>query len=182
GVRVGELALVLAGLIRSEVLVQVGERLVAVQAVDEGQRAVLAALGAHHQGHPLDPGMPLELVRQTDGIEVIADYLIERLSRAGTIVVGGGTARLASHRAALDSTQEAAGQKLVEALKAAGFEGRTVGELEPLAPRGQARQLVEFLVRQGTAVRVSADRYYHQSALDELVRKTLDTIQSGGGG
>ena len=124
--------------------------------------------------------MPLELVRQTQGIEGIADFVLDQLTGQGTVVHEGGVARLTTHRAALDSAQETVGRKLLEALLASGFEGRTLPDVEPLAGPGQVRRVVEFLVRQGTAIRVGSDRYYHQEALAVLVRKALGEIRQTG--
>jgi len=163
-------------------ITRIRDLLVGTAALGEAEDAVLRALDRHHAAHPLETGMPLELVRQSVGADGIADYVLGRLVERGIIVQAGGLARRSGHRAALDSGEEATGRAVLESLVAAGFKGRTLAEIEPIGPDGTARQLVEFLVRQGTAVRVGSDRYYHQRVLDDLLRKALAEIRKPGGG
>lgn len=181
GVPAGDVAQLLGGLLSAGTVVRVGAQLVSAAAIANGSAAILSALTRYHAVHPLEPGMPLELLRQLDGTEGIADHVLNHLSSQGMVVHDGAVARLANHRAALDSAQETVSRKVLEALLAAGFEGRTLADLEPMAGPGQVRRVVEFLVRQGTAIRVGPDRYYHQELLTELVRKALGEMQHSGG-
>ena len=65
-------------------------------------------------------------------------------------------------------------------LESARFEGRTAGELAASAPGASAAEIAEFLVRDGTAIRVGKDRYYTRVHLEEAVGKVLAEVQARG--
>ena len=157
-------------------LLRIGDRLVSAGAVREVREATLRALLEHHRSHPLEPGMPLQLLRRRSGSEKVAEHVYAELAREGKIALDGGTARLAGHAPALDRSQETAGGKLLAALVAAGSEGRTLDELDGLGLNESAGALAEYYVRQGTAVRVGQDRYYDREALERLARAALAEI------
>ena len=161
---------------------RVHDVLVSTTALDAAGAAAVEALTRHHAAHPLAAGMPLELVRKAIGADGIAEHVLGSLATRGAIALDGGLVRLPDHTARLDSKQEVAGGALLAALDTGGFEGRTIAELQALGPAGQSRQVVEFLVRQGTAVRIGPDRYYHRDALQRLVTKTLSEMRKAGGG
>jgi selenocysteine-specific elongation factor len=66
------------------------------------------------------------------------------------------------------------------ALREAGFEGRTLPELEPAGPPAQLPGILEYLMREGQVVRVGRERYYDAGVLDRMVRITADALGEAG--
>lgn len=175
GVRRGETDAVIARAAGSGIQ-RVGDRLVSGGAVDAARHAMREAITAFHRAHPLEPGMPLELARRAVGNEALAQQALAALRGEQAIVVDLGTARLAAHRPAVPASLAAAGELIRNELGAAGYEGRTPGELAAKVAEPQAVQLLEYFVREGTALRVGRDRYYARARLEELVQKVLGEI------
>ncbi len=148
--------------------VRIGETLVEPEVVESLRRAILQALTGYHQEHPLEPGMPRGLLRVAAGSTGFADHVLEGLASERQILLEGSTARLSDFRAALSRHETAVGERIRDELVAAGWEGRTPAELAELGDPERAHDLLEFFVRQGTAVRVGRDRYYDRCALDRL--------------
>lgn len=150
-------------------------RLLPQDVVEASRRLLEEALRTYHEEHPLEPGMPRELMRAALDLPQLADYLEEGLAHEGWIVLEGGTARLASYRPSLSDEQQRWSARICTALADAGYEGRSSQELSEHAPQAEAVALVEYLVRQGTAARVGKGRYYDRGALgrlrDEIVQE-----------
>lgn len=190
GVPVGDLV-VRAGLAPGDVasvtgrleiagLTQIGGRLVPQAAEDAARERVLDQVKAYHRDHPLHPGMPLEAFRRLAGGLALADRLIEQPGSGGNLVQEGGWIRLASHRAAVPAELAEADRLIRGELDTAGFEGRTAAELAARTPGAPAGEIAEFLVREGTAIRVGKDRYYARVRLEEAVGKVLAEVRGLG--
>ncbi len=151
-------------------------RLVAATVVEQARAATLEALAGYHQQHPLEPGMPRELLRSVVTSPELADHVHDRLAREGRVAIEGGTARLADFRPRLSDQQAVWMERVRAALTAAGSRGRTGAELADEVPAEAALQLAGYLVRQHTAVRVGKDRYYDRSALDRLRDDIVDEV------
>ncbi|HET7038666.1 MAG TPA: SelB C-terminal domain-containing protein, partial [Gemmatimonadales bacterium] len=92
----------------------------------------------------------------------------------------GAAVRLAGHqpRAAAGS-QELVG-RVGNALRASGFEGRTLPELGDLGPPSELGAVVDYLVREGRVARVGRDRYYDTDILNRMVQITADALAEKG--
>ncbi|MBI4501278.1 MAG: selenocysteine-specific translation elongation factor [Gemmatimonadetes bacterium] len=168
-------ATVQAALERSEI-VQVGDRLVPAAALERLRREALEALATYHRTQPLEPGMALELLRQSLRPAVVGEHVVAELQRSGDIVSEGGRTRLAGHVASLSTQEEKAGAILLQALASAGAEGRTLAELTAGSVGGSVERIAEYYVRQGTAIRVGQERYYQREALERLAKEALAEI------
>jgi len=155
----------------------VSDRIVPAAVLEAVREEALRSLSRYHAAHPLAPGMPLELLRQAIRSVTLGEYVLAELERAGKIITGFGVARLADHAPVLDAKQEQRGAELLGSLTAAGTEGRTLQELDEVVRDGSAREIIEYYVRQGTAIRVGEDRYYERNVLDGLARRALAEIQ-----
>jgi selenocysteine-specific elongation factor len=124
--------------------------------------------------------MPLELVRKAIGDTPVASAVLAALAQRSRIAVDGGIVRLPAHQPAMDARQAQAGEAILAQLRAGGPEGRTLGELEAVVSAGTAGPLVEYYVRQGTAIRVGPDRYYHRGDFEALMRRALAVMRQLG--
>jgi selenocysteine-specific elongation factor len=140
----------------------------------------LRVLGEYHNKNPLEPGMPRELARRAIRDVHLADLVQRDLAEAGLVKLEGQTIRLARHAPELAGGQREAGQRILRELQTAGKFGKTGAELGEAVPGGDAAELAEFYVRQGTAVRVGRDRYYQKEALDRLLLEILRGVSRKG--
>ncbi len=157
---------------------RLGKSLVSGQAVADARRTVLDRLAAYHNERPLEPGMPRELLRQLAPSPEVAEHVHTALADEDWIVIEGDTVRLSAHAPALSPGQRQAGALLQRLLADAGGEGRTVAELARHV-RQDARELADYYVRSGTAIRVG-NRYYDRGVLEAVAVAALRTIQGAG--
>ena len=141
--------------------------------------AAHAAVREFHESSPLLGGMPAEVFRRSVGIggPEVADHVRERLEQEGKIEVEAGSVRLPGYRPLLTGSREEAASTIRQQLVEAAWHGLTAAELAPLVAGHPAGELAEFLVREGTAVRVGRDRYYDTAALAEASRRTVTEIE-----
>jgi selenocysteine-specific elongation factor len=179
GLHPAELGQAMEALLGLDVL-RVGDRLVS-RGTGLGRReAGRQALEAFHATHPMEPGMPLERWRKGLGGSSLARKIEEDLVAEGVAVTEGAFIRLARHRAAVPDALLGVSQAVRSSLSAAGREGRTPEELSSLGTVAEVQQLLEHLVREGTAVRVGKDRYYAQDELKRLTQQALREISRRG--
>ena len=158
-------------------IVRAGDRLFSPTAVTSARTATLRALEEYHKENPLEFGLPRELARQAVVNEALADAVQAKLADERLIAIEGKVVRLNSFSAAIAEDQTELAETLKEELVSAGFEGRTLAELAQIAPENKAKELVEFLVREGTTVRVGKNRYYDQKELAKLVSEVLGEVE-----
>lgn len=158
-------------------IVRAGDRLFSPAAAAAARTATLSALEEYHKGSPLEFGMPRDLARQRVSNEALADVVHTALASEGVLAIDGKVIRLSTFAAAFSPEQAEIAEHLKKELAAAGFEGRTVAELAEIAAEEAARELLGFLVREGTTVRVGKDRYYDRGELTKLIAVVLQEIE-----
>jgi selenocysteine-specific elongation factor len=158
-------------------IVRAGDRLFSPTAATAARTATLSALEEYHKASPLEFGMPRDLARQQVSNEALADVVHTALASEGVLVIDGKVIRLSTFSAALSPEQTEIAEHLKQELAAAGFEGRTVAELGEVAAEEVARELLGFLVREGTTVRVGKDRYYDRGELAKLISVVMQEIE-----
>jgi len=176
GIATGQQANVLRSVLDGAETVSVAGSLLSQVVVATLRREALEVLRSFHAQHPLQQGMPVALLRQALGHPRLAEEVLIELGHTGQIEMQGGRARIKGYQPVLSAGQERAGTDLLAALTAAGAEGRTLEELQLNGSLESFAELAEYYVRQGTAVRVGADRYYLRSSLDALARQALAEI------
>ena len=159
--------------------VEIQSQLYPSTVVDAAKARACGDVDAYHETHPLATGMPRGLLRATIRPPAIADAVQELLSDEGLLVLEGETVRRVGFEAKLSDAQEAQADALRSALGDAGYEGRTVSELEGVSKH--ARAIAEFLVRLGVATRIGADRYYDAKELEGLKHDIVGEITRVGG-
>lgn len=161
-------------------IVQAGDRLVAETAAAGARELVISRLSAFHRGQPLLPGMPLEAFRKLVTSPGLAAQVLDALTGENVLVQDHGFVRLSHHQPAVPAEHSAVADAIRAALVAAGAEGKTAAEVAAPHRGAPALEIAEFLVRQGTAIRVGSDRYYDRRQLEAAARKVLGDIRSRG--
>ncbi len=156
---------------------RVGHQLVASDLIGGVAEEILGQIRGYHESHPLEPGVPVERLRTHPGGPALVDHVLDRLRERGAVRIESGVARSPDHRPALTGGQVAWGETLRGALAAAGAEGRSEAELGEAVPPDLVRDLAEYYVRHGTAIRLGRDRYYDRFALERLRDELLGEVR-----
>jgi selenocysteine-specific elongation factor len=153
-------------------VVPLGSWLVTEERRDELARSILDALGSHHEDHPLERGMPREMLKPVVSLRPDAfDALLDALEG---VVQEGALVRLTTHAVALEPAQREARDRVLAAIEAAGF-------APPLAKDLAAdRSLLRALVESGDLVSVG-DFYLTGGQAAAAKEKVTAQIRASGG-
>jgi selenocysteine-specific elongation factor len=147
---------------------RVGGRLYAASTIDQLRGQVEGTVARYHDEHPLDPGVPLQLVRVRTGAEGgIADDVIQRLVADGALELDGALVRRSGWSPRLTAAQERTRGELLATLERAGKEPPSVAELAAIHG-SSTLDLLRLLEREGAIVQVESDRYYLRSVAEAL--------------
>ena len=155
----------------------VGDVVVARDARRAHEGAILAIVDAFHADRPLEPGMPIQLLRSRLKVPPpLAASAIDALVGEGRLRVEGGIAARPGWSVTLGATDATLAQRILEHLDRAGAEPPSTTELEseigqPLAP------VLHFLERRGDIIQVEQLRYYrtnHLSSVLDRIRAVME--------
>ncbi len=135
-------------------------------------RQVLTALEAYHQANPYSRGANREFIRQkVQGDERFLEQWLKEMVTRGHLQVEGETWRLPTFSINLSQTDKALLNKLVDTIKAQGFEPEYVEALAARldTPVEQFRTLCALAEDGGELVRVNQRILLHRQAIQRLV-------------
>ncbi|HVP70093.1 MAG TPA: SelB C-terminal domain-containing protein, partial [Gemmatimonadaceae bacterium] len=128
---------------------------------------MIALVRAQHAKHPLEPGAPLQSIREQLGAG--GDLTDAALRLASTeLAVSGPIVRLATWSPTLDANAERRRASILQAVTDAGREPPSAAELDGKLGKGSAASL-RLLGREGLVVPVEHDRWYAREAVRGLV-------------
>jgi selenocysteine-specific elongation factor len=160
--------------------VTVGRRLFARAIVEEATAAVREALSGYHRSHRLEPGMPMERLRQIYPDAELVEAGLAVLMREGAATVEGNRARLVEHTASPTTADAAVIASVRNALRAAGFEGLTTEDLTTAPNDAGIRAVLGFLVSAATVVRVGRDRFLDADIIQDVLRHARQELAESG--
>jgi selenocysteine-specific elongation factor len=178
-VRAGATPGELEDLLAADGVRRVGERIFDDAALGALAEQAMTAVEEYHQRFPLDPGAPLQSVRARLGVQAqVAEAILGDLQKAGRLELRGAVALRSGWSPILSSEAEAERERLVDALRSAGSEPPSVGELEER--HGESTlALLRLLERDGEVVQVESDRFYAAAALSAIVGTLRATMHPG---
>jgi selenocysteine-specific elongation factor len=143
-----------------------------------GDRLV-ASLGEFHQTHPLEPGMPLQLLRsRLAAPPELVDQVLRKRSAARELDVAGSLVRVASWEPSLGGPDGARAEEILAELRRGWHEPPSAAELATrFGPR--APDVLRFLERRGDVVQIADGRYYLREAVRELVDTLRGRMEAG---
>jgi len=164
-------------------VLRAGDVLVARRAVGVEIERLTAVIAAHHEGHPLDPGMSLQALRAAVQapvavLELLVDHGVKK--QAFEPVEGGAAVRRPGWSTALRARADDAGGRITRRLEEARWQVPTVAELEREFSDPSVPALLAHLAREGAVERVDQERYAAKPALDEFRRAVETTLQELG--
>ena len=181
GRTVTEVRRVAAALAGRGAVVEVADRLVAAAPVAAACEALLAMVGAYHEEHPLEPGLPREEARERLAKRcgpALFDHVAGRLAVEGKLATGRHLS-LSTHRILLTEDETRVKAEIADLLRR-----ERLSPPDPLAwaqGRGVDRELADrmlrLLLRDGTAERLDT-LVFHRDALDRL-RADVAQLKTG---
>ena len=164
-------------------VLSVSEFLVARRALTAEVERLTSVVAAHHQQHPLDPGLSLQALRAgVNAPPTVLDLLVEHgvKKQAWEVVEGGAAVRKPGWSAALKARANDAGGRLAQRLAEARWQLPTVSELQREFSDPSVPALLAHLAREGSLERVDQERYAPKEALDEFRRAVEETLRELG--
>jgi selenocysteine-specific elongation factor len=171
---------VVACLERQPGVLRIGPRIFHRPYRDALVSSLVEAVDEHHRRNPLDAGVLLQTIRtRLVGRSELVDDAVATAASGGHIeTIEGGLVRRAGWKPTLSNDQSNLKATLADALRAAGAEPPSLGELAS-AHGPSAVPIVRMLEREGTVVPVESDRYYDASALLALVDRLRNGMVAG---
>ncbi|MEP6493127.1 MAG: selenocysteine-specific translation elongation factor [bacterium] len=160
-------------------VVQAGGRIVSRSAFEAVDGALVDAVVGYQRDHPLEPGMPTQLLRARlrAAPEVVESVLAAQLA-SGNMVSGSGSVWRVGWEPTPSPAQSVLLETLVRKLEAAGAEPPSVEELASELG-GDVGPLLRFLERQGKITQVEQNRYYADTQLKALIGRLRDAMSTG---
>jgi len=161
----------------------VDDILVARRAVSGEVERLAKVVAAHHEEHPLDPGLSLQSLRAAvNAPAAVLDLLIEHgmKKQAFERTEDGAAVRKPGWKAALRARAGDAGGRLAQRLAEAKWQLPTVAELQKELGDPTVPALLAHLAREGSVERVDQERYALKQALDDFRRAVEDTLRELG--
>ena len=160
-----------------------GDVLVARRALSAEVERLAGLVAAHHEAHPLDPGLSLQALRAAVAAPArgagevggpVLDLLVEHGVKKQAFEVAGAVVRRPGWKATLESHAGDSGDRLVRRLAEARWQVPTVAELQQEFADLAVPPLLAHLAREGGVEQVDQERYASKPALEEF-RRILET-------
>lgn len=158
---------------------------VSAAALEECEASMLGALERTHREEPYRPGVAVETLR---GLAVrgaaagLSDLALDRLERAGRIVVERGQVRRDGFEPVFTDAQVELRTSLLERITSAALAPPTLGELPQAWSTDPAfGHLIDDLVAHEHIVALDEGLYISRAALDEAVRAVRDSLEGRAG-
>ena len=164
-------------------ILTVGETLVARRAIAAAVEGLGLVVTAHHEAHPLDPGLSLQALRAAVGAaDAVMDLIVDQgvKKKAWELTEGGAAVRKPGWQVAHKASAGKASERLAQRLAEARWQIPTVAELEKEFSDPTVPALLAHLAREGSVERVDQERYALKQALEEFRRAVEETLRELG--
>jgi len=154
-----------------------GDILVARRALSAEVDRLAGVVAAHHQAHPLDPGLSLQALRAAVPVPAgspVLDLLVEHGIKKQAFEVTGAVVRRPGWKAALAASAGDSGARVGRRLAEAVWQVPTVAELQREFADLPVPALLAHLAREGGVEQVDQERYAAKPALEEF-RRALES-------
>jgi selenocysteine-specific elongation factor len=158
-----------------------GEVLVARKALSAEVERLATLVAAHHEAHPLDPGLSLQALRTAVAAPgPVVDLLVDHAVRKQAFEVAGAVVRRPGWKALLDAHAGDSAGQLGRRLTEARWQVPTVAELQHEFPGIAVPALLAHLAREGGVEQIEPGRYAAKQALDEFRRALEGALEELG--
>jgi len=172
-----QLAPVVASLVQSKQVVQIGESLVASECFQGARTELLNRLTSFHDKNRLVAGMNRQELRdQLDLEPPVFTGVVESLVQERRIELQEELIRIPGRGVAMQSDEAESKKQIEEAFLKAGLEVPALKDVlaSLKLDRARAQQIVTLLLRDRTLIKVNEDLVFHHQALADLKAKLLE--------
>jgi selenocysteine-specific elongation factor len=158
-------------LVQQKQIIQVGEFLLANEALEKTREKLIATLEAFHKANPLVGGISKEELREKLGLhQTVMEAMLAQLARDKKAEVSGEQVRLAGRGVELKDDEAKAKEQIEKAFADAGLKVPLMKEVLDKLPvdKARAQKLVTLLLRDRVLIKLADDLVFHQTALQGL--------------
>ena len=156
-----------------------GGRIVARRAIDDLCTRLSEAVAAHHDQHPLEPGIPVQLLRaRLAASDVVVEAAIQRALADGAVAAGAGTITKVGWVPILAGGDAQTADRVLSALDQSGAEPPSSEELS-VQLGTPVEAVLRYLERRGDIVQVESNRYYASDHLKSLIGRLRSLMANG---
>jgi selenocysteine-specific elongation factor len=170
----------ITALVQQKQIIQVGEFLLATEALQKTREKLIAVLEAFHKANPLVGGISKEELREKLGLhQTVMEAMLSQLARDKKAEVSGEQVRLAGRGVELKDEEAKAKEQIEKAFADAGLKVPLMKEVLDKLPvdKARAQKLVTLLLRDRVLIKLADDLVFHQTALQGL-RQLMATQKS----
>jgi selenocysteine-specific elongation factor len=171
GLKQSVLQPVIAAMVQQKQVIQMGEFLLASEAVQKIRGKLIAALEAFHKANPLVGGISKEELREKLGLhQTVMENLLAQLAKDKKAETAGEQVRLAGRGVELKDDEAKAKSQIEKAFADAGLKVPLMKEVLDKLPvdKARAQKLVTLLMRDRVLIKLADDLVFHQTALEGL--------------
>jgi len=146
-------------------------------------KAIEQELEDYHQANPLKPGLlkeelksRLPQIRETK----LYNFLLNQLAEQEILVQEKELVRLKGHKVQLKEDQQAVRDALEKVYLTSGLQPPYFKELIEQFSKGQPREVLELMVKEGKLVKVKEDLYFHKQAIEGLKKRLIHWLKGKG--
>lgn len=146
-------------------------------------KAVEQELGGYHRLNPLKPGLlKEELKSRLPQIREakLFNFLLNQSADQKILIQEKELVRLLGHKVQLKEDQQAVRDTLEKVYLKSGLQPPYFKELIEQFPKGQPREVLELMVKEGKLVKVKEDLYFHKQAIEGLKKRLIQWLKEKG--
>jgi len=143
-------------------------------------KAIEELLREYHKTNPLKPGLQKEeLKSRLPRIKEakLFNFILNHLSDQGILVQEKELVRLKSHTVQLKEDQQAARDAIENIYLKSGLEPPYFKDLVEKYPKGNPKEVLDLMVKEGKLIKVKEDLYFHSQAIEGLKKKLVQWLR-----
>jgi selenocysteine-specific elongation factor len=143
-------------------------------------KAIEDLLREYHKTNPLKPGLQKEeLKSRLPRIKEakLFNFILNHLSDQGILVQEKELVRLKSHTVQLKEDQQAARDAIEQIYLKSGLEPPYFKDLVEKYPKGNPKEVLDLMVKEGKLIKVKEDLYFHSQAIEGLKKKLVQWLR-----
>ena len=140
-------------------------------------------LEGYHKANPLKAGLfkeelksRLPQIRESK----LFNFILNQLAEQKILVQEKELVRLTGHKVLLKEDQQAVRDSLEKVYLSSGLQPPYFKELAEKFAKGQPRQVLELMVKEGKLVKVKEDLYFHKQAIEDLKKNLIQWLKEKG--
>jgi selenocysteine-specific elongation factor len=148
--------------------------------LDQLNRAIGEELRGYHRLNPLKPGLlKEELKSRLPQIKEakLFNFLLNQLSDQNVLLQEKELVRLREHKVELKEDQQAARDAIERIYRESGLEPPYFKDLIAKFPKGNPREVLELMVKEGKLVKAKEELYFHRETIEALKTRLIQWLK-----